>query len=119
APQLELALTMLGYRSRVEWGLMRPAASIRSKVSLVPITDDDAWTTKLALHPSAEAGPDGYPLEPMHWTGFEKAKQAAGGFTVHLAQRDGVTCGAVACHAAGRLLRINHLIVAPTHRRRG
>ncbi len=119
APQLELALTMLGYRSRVEWGLMRPAAATRSKVELVPVRGDDDWSRKLALHADAEEGSDGYPLDPTHWVGFEKAKQVAGYFTLYLAQRDGVPCGAIGCHEAGKLLRVAHLIVAPMHRRRG
>jgi GNAT superfamily N-acetyltransferase len=73
----------------------------------------------LEVHSGIDAGPDGFALDPIHWTGFAKAKQAAGYFTVYLARRDGVPCGAVGFRRTAHLLRLKNLIVAPTHRRRG
>lgn len=119
APELDLALTMLGYRSRMESGLVRRAAPVESSVELVPVVSDDDWSRKLGVHSALEDGPDGFVLDPAHWVGFEKAKQSAGYYTLYLAIRDGVACGAVGFHVSGRLLRLKNLVVAPTHRRRG
>jgi GNAT superfamily N-acetyltransferase len=119
APQLELALTMLGYRSRAEAGLIRSAAAVDSAIELVPIQTDDEWSRKLAVHAPAEDGPDGFALDPARWVSFEQAKQTAGYFTLHLAVQDGVTCGAVGLHRSGAILRLKNLVVAPAHRRRG
>jgi GNAT superfamily N-acetyltransferase len=119
APELELALTMLGYRSRMETGLLRAAAPRKSSVELTPIATDEDWSSMLAIHSGMDAGPDGFVIDPIHWTGFAKAKQTAGYFTLYLAQRDGVTCGAVGFRGTRHLLRLKNLVVAPTHRRRG
>jgi GNAT superfamily N-acetyltransferase len=119
APELELALTMLGYRSRMESGLVRRAEAVESSVVLVPVTGDDDWSRKLSVHSHSEDGPDGFPLDPAQWVCFEKAKQAAGYYTLYVAMRDGVACGAVGFSLSGRLLRLKNLVVAPTHRRRG
>ena len=119
APELDLALTMLGYRSRVESGLIRRAALVETSIELVPVVTDDDWSLKLGVHSVIEDGPDGFALDPAHWVGFEKAKQTAGYYTLYLAMRDGVACGAVGFRAEGRLLRLKNLVVAPAHRRRG
>lgn len=119
APELELALTMLGYRSRMETGFLRAAAPAGSSVELRPVVTDEDWSGMLAVHSGAEAGPDGFAIDPTHWVGFAKAKQTAGYFTLYLARRDGVACGAVGLRGTGHLLRMKNLVVAPTHRRRG
>lgn len=119
APELDLALTMLGYRSRAEAGLIRPAAPTTNRIRLDSIGNDDGWSSKLAVHSPTEDGPDGFALDPARWVTFEKAKQTAGYFTLYLAVEDGVTCGSVGLHQSGNLLRLKNLVVAPAHRRRG
>jgi GNAT superfamily N-acetyltransferase len=119
APELDLALTMLGYRCRMEYGLFRRARAVTSSIELVPVTSDEDWSRKLSVHSVMEDGPDGFALDPTHWVGFEKAKQAAGYYTLYLAMQDGVACGALGLHTSGRLLRLKNLVVAPAHRRRG
>lgn len=118
-PELELALTMLGYQSRAEYGLLRPAAPVETRVQLVPIRDDTDWSRKLGVHAPTENGPDGFALDPHRWVTFEQAKQAAGYFTLYLAMQEGVPCGSFGVNCTGKLLRLKNLVVAPTHRRRG
>lgn len=118
-PELELALTMLGYASRAEHGLLRPAAAADSRVQLVPICDDTAWSHKVSIHAPTENGPDGFVLDPHRWVTFEQAKQVAGYFTLYLALLDGVPCGSFGLNSTGKLLRLKNLVVAPAHRRRG
>ena len=118
-PELELALTMLGYQSRAEHGLIRPAAQTESRVQLVPIGNDTDWSHKLGIHAPTENGPDGFALDPHRWVTFEQAKQAAGYFTLYLVKQDGVACGSVGVNCTGKLLRLKNLVVASAHRRRG
>ena len=82
---------MLGYQSRAEHGLIRPAAQTESRVQLVPIGNDTDWSPK----------------------------QAAGYFTLYLVKQDGVACGSVGVNCTGKLLRLKNLVVASAHRRRG
>lgn len=117
--ELELALAMLGYRRRATVGMLRRAAPIRRQVTLEPITDDDGWRRKLAVHPSPNDRPDGVTLDPTRWTAFERVKANAGYFTAYLALEHGVPCGAVAAARQGSMLRVKNLVVAPAHRGRG
>lgn len=117
--ELDLALSLLGYRARGEVGMIRRSAPLPFDVTLREIRDASDWQCKLEMCSAGEDGPDGFACEPARWIAFEQAKQQAGYLTPYLAFRNGEPCGAVGVAVAGRLLRFKNLIVAPAHRRRG
>jgi GNAT superfamily N-acetyltransferase len=119
APELEWALTHIGYRCREEVGLLHPAAPLQSDVTLTPIRDEEDWHLKQALHPDNEPGPDGHTNNPVRWVAFERFKQAAGYFTLYLARHHGEVCGAMGMAEVGPMMRLKNFVVAPAHRRRG
>lgn len=123
-PELETLLRGRGYRSRTEWGMLRPVlgsgpAVGRPRVVLHPVVSEADWQAKSALHELLERGPDGHPAAARAWVDLERRKVEAGYMRPYLARCGGEVCGAFALARQQSLFRLKNLVLHPERRRRG
>ncbi|HEU5169255.1 MAG TPA: GNAT family N-acetyltransferase [Gemmatimonadales bacterium] len=126
-PQLEAMLLARGYRPQDENGYARAVegrpplvtGAGQAPVELQPITSDDDWAAKAALHRVCGAGPDGHESDPEAWAELERARTNAGYMRPFFIVSRGAICGAVGLAGGGTLLRLKNLVVHPSWRRMG
>lgn len=120
APELELALGLLGYDRRAATAFVRQVpAPVNAPLALVPVSDEAGWATWNAVQSDQRFDEDGAARDADRVTILEQAKSRAGALEARLACRDGEAIGAVAFHRHGGMLQVRRLAVAPAHRRRG
>ncbi len=117
---LEDALRRRGYRSRVEYGLIRDAGGDGAgRIELRPAEDEDGWGQRRELMRRVSHSPDGHGADADLWIGLERCKHEAGYLRPLLVFVDGEVVAAVSSAASGSLLRIKNVAVDPAHRRKG
>lgn len=120
APELELALGLLGYDRRAATAFVRQVpARTEVPLELVPVTDEAGWATWNALQSDQRFDEDGTARDADRIGMLEQAKARVGALEARLARRHGVDVGAVTLHRHGGMLQLRRLAVAPAHRRRG
>ena len=122
APDLEAALTRMGYTAREEIIMLRSSpdpANRQTEASLREIKTEADWAAKLALHKRMAIGPDGHPAPAELWVDMERRKCEAGYMTPYLLVIDDEVIGAANAAVCGSVLRLKNLVVVPQHRRRG
>lgn len=120
APEVARALLDLGFRSRLERGLVLPPG-LRAplEVSLQRVADEDDWSRKAILHRESPDATDGHPTDADRWVEMERRKARTGVFVPWLIRLEGTVAGTAATMAQGRLLRLKNLLVHRDLRLRG
>jgi hypothetical protein len=120
-PDLEAALTRVGYRRRVEIGFVceTARAPVPPAVELVPADDDHGWAVRGKIMERCRLGPDGHQADPDLWVEMERRKTRAGFLRPHLISAEGSIVGAASLATCGSILRLKNLFVDPDAQRRG
>lgn len=122
--ELEAALQLRGYQSRIEVGFVHrgPLKTDRSglpQVSLRPVITPDDWLAKVAVHTACDIAADGHPTPPEDWALMERRKIEAGFMRPFLVMAEGAACGVVSMADQGALCRLKNLVLHPGWRHRG